>query len=137
VNRADVCGGAYGVASKPYDRLFLRMNETLAGTAGRPKAVAFKVMLRTGFRGSVRNRDFFATASASKPSRKPTRRFSRVHSTTQIVNPLPWRTNSSAGSPSISFPSQDSDALPITTVSHLRVFASFKISWVARPPSTR
>ena len=32
---------------------------------------------------------------------------------------------------------QDSDALPITKVSHLRVFASFKISWVARLPSTR
>jgi hypothetical protein len=32
-------------------------------------------------------------------SRTLTGRIPRFHSTTQIVNPLPWRTNSSAGSP--------------------------------------
>ena len=61
----------------------------------------------------------------------------RLHSTIQIVNPLPWRTSSSPGSPSMSSLSHESDFLPMTTVSHFRARASFRISLGARVPSIR
>lgn len=59
-----------------------------------------------------------------------------LHSTTQIVKPLPWRTSSSARSPWTTSRNQDRDWRPMTTVWHLLACAILRISPAASRRAT-